>query len=80
MAKKLDLGLVFRGQIDGKSIKNLFQNQCVLERGFVSDFKWIWEGFGGVLEASWDHFWKLFCHLEQKMEIVKNLEKPMVFH
>ena len=40
----------------------------------------IWEGFGGVLEAFWDHFWKLFCHLEQKMEIVKNLEKPMVFH
>ena len=34
MAKKLDLGLVFRGQIDGKSIKNRFQNQCVLGRGF----------------------------------------------
>ena len=45
---------------------------AILER-----FGRIWEGFGGVLEAFWDDFWKLFCHLEQKMEIVKNLEKPM---
>ena len=61
MAKKLDLGLVFRGQIDGKSIKNRFQNQCVLERGFVSDFKWIWEGFGEGLGGHVGNFSRCFC-------------------
>ena len=40
----------------------------------------IWEGFGGVLEAFWEHFWKIFYHLEQKMKIAKNLGKSMVFH
>ena len=40
----------------------------------------IWEGFGRVLEAFWEHFWKIFCYLEQKVKIVKNPGKPMVFY
>ena len=39
----------------------------------------IWEGFGGVLEAFWEHFWKIFCYLEQKVKIVKNLSEYSEF-
>ena len=39
----------------------------------------IWEGFGRVLEAVWEHFWKIFCYLEQKVKIVKNPGKPRFF-
>ena len=37
-------------------------------------------GHGGFLTPVWDHFLKIFCHLEQNVKIAKNLRKPMVFH
>ena len=46
-----------------------------------------WEDLGGVLGSLggflgpfWEHFWRIFCHLDQYAKIAKNLRKPMVFH
>ena len=66
---------------------------CVLERlGRVLEVSWghleaFWADHGGVLASlgglpgvSLKHFWKILCHLEQKMKIAKNLRKPIVVY
>ena len=51
MAKKLDLGLVFRGQIDGKSLKKIaFQINAFWD----VVFKVILNGFGRGLGRVWE--------------------------
>ena len=35
---------------------------------------------GSFLGDFWEHFLKIFCHLEQYAKIAKNLRKPIVFH
>ena len=35
---------------------------------------------GSFLGDFWEHFSKIFCHLEQYAKIAKNLGKTMVFH
>ena len=58
----------------------------VLEASW-SHFGTSWEDLGGVLGSLgsflgpfWEHFWRIFCHLEQYAKIAKNLGKPKVFH
>ena len=44
------------------------------------DFGRVWGSLGGFLGACWEHFWKIFCHLEQNVQIAKNLGKTMAGH
>ena len=48
-------------------------------KGSWEDFGRVWGSFGGFLEAFWEHFLKIFCHLEQNVKMAKNMGKPMFF-
>ena len=37
-------------------------------------------GLGSLLGDFWEHFLKIFFHLEQHAKIAKNIGKLMVFH
>ena len=59
---------------------------CVLE-GSWSHLGASWQGLGGILGslggflgAFWEHFRRIFCHLDEYVKIAKNVGKPIVFH